>query len=122
MMWTLVLVSVSGGILATIIVARMTSKSHQTPEIAAQPTPLKVEVDVVVRTSSSHALCPCWCPFCDASFEDLDHSKEIAELARRLQTLYESSDEPRHDSLVVNQRHMEFMRYLVQSGRFKEDL
>lgn len=118
-MWSWILY-ISSGVLATIITAHLMCKPRQSPHPAHPeqkpvPTQLSTNIEITIHPS----LCHCWCPFCDASAEDLEQSQKLEELARRLAALYDASAE---DEEADVDRHLAFARYLVQTGRLTEDL
>ena len=120
MSWLLYLTS---GVVATVITAHlMTRKSRQSPppehpeEKPVPATTTKVEINVNIHPS----LCHSWCPFCDASAEDLEQSQKLEDLARRLAALYDASQDEEDEA--DEDRHLAFARYLVQTGRLTEDI
>lgn len=114
MTWTVIGISVCGGVLATIIAAHlMTRKSPQAPPPPEQkPVPTKVEVEIKLPM----ALYPSWY----AAFPiELEPDPEVAE---QLDALAHRLAQKERNASPVDQRRLEYVRFLVQSGRLTEDL
>lgn len=127
MSWTWLLYLTSG-VVATVVTAHlMTRKSRQSPPpLEEKPVPATTTTNVEINVNIHPSLCHSWCPFCDASAEDLEQSQKLEDLARRLAALYDASnaeeDAAEAEAEAEVDRHLAFARYLVQSGRLKEDL
>lgn len=110
---------VSSGVCAALLAAHlMNRKARQAPSAQAEQKPVPSTTNIEINIHPS--LCHFWCPFCDASAEDLEQSQQLEELARRLAALYEASN-AENDAADVD-RHLAFARYLVETGRLTDDL
>lgn len=121
MPWTLVVFSIGGGALATYLVARsMNRRQPKKVEPPPEPAPPKIEVDVFIRSadffSLSSGLVSCGCDECISA--DLEFAAMKEEFMKRM----EQFDASRSASTEVDPRKLEYVRYLVQTGRLSDYL
>lgn len=116
------LLYIASGVLATVVTAHlMTRKSRQSPSSEhpehseQKPVPHNnIEINVYPSLYPS-SLYPF--PFVIPE-ADPELARQLDELERRIEENKSRSASP----VVIDQRRLEYVRYLVQSGRLTEDL